>query len=108
MQITKEEYKKLSESLKVLQEMFRDQVSRTEAELDNEFVRMLGEKYISPTGMLDLLVDYEMLKGYGPGCGCAGPCHNSCVSPCASRCNSDTYSICHGQDMGIGAAKVSR
>lgn len=98
IKLTAEEYKKLNESLKVLEEMFKDQLQTFPKEkaskIDNEFVKTIGEKYITPTGLLDLLEDYGMLTK-GETCPCSAPCTATCVSPCASRCNASTYSDFH-------------
>jgi len=81
--------------------MFKDQLERfpksRAKDINNEFIKMIGEKYLSPTGLLDLLEDYEMLTE--KECTCAAPCTATCVSPCASRCNASTYDICLKQEM---------
>lgn len=100
MKLTKEEHAKLDENIKVLKSLFEDQVGRLASKrstsADNEFIKMLGRKYISPTGLLDLLEDFDLMEA--KECACAGPCKASCVSPCASRCNAATYDVCHGQN----------
>ncbi len=101
MRLSKDEHARLDESLKTLQKLFNSQVERIKkpkaGKIDNEFLRTIGEKYLSVTGLLDLLEDFEMMTKQE--CTCAGPCKASCVSPCASRCNASTYDACHGENM---------
>jgi hypothetical protein len=86
----------------VLKALFAYQVERlpkSKIQSDgNAFIKLLGSKYISPTGTLDLLEDFGLMSK-GNGCTCAGPCTVSCVSPCASRCNAATYDACSHAEL---------
>ena len=99
MKLSEDEYGKVNEAISKLQEMYNDQMEkhvtpRAEA-VDSQFVQLMREKYLTVTGLGDLLEDYGLLVKNDDACsnGCSAPCEMSCVSPCTSACNSATYDI---------------
>jgi hypothetical protein len=89
MKLSDEQKKSLNESLKTLKEMFKHSLEnfprRESVEMDNEFVQMVVQKYLTGSGLIDLLEDFDLLSK-PKACPCAAPCTVSCVSCCASVC----------------------
>lgn len=90
IKLSAEEHQKLDESLEILQSLFIEQLQdykqKKAVATDNEFIKTIGEKYLTPSGLLDLLEDYQLLTESQP-CTCSGPCKATCVNPCRSRIN---------------------
>ena len=93
MKLTEEEYHKVTEALSKLQEMFDDQIERHVIPrvkgVDSQLVKLMRDKYLTVTGLGDLLEDYSLLEKKEKECdnGCAAPCEFTCVAPCANACN---------------------